>query len=255
MLFFGLFTLAASVLSCNTWPWFGYWKGGDMISKDVAIIGGGVSGTYAAVTLLEQGYPVVLAEKDAALGGRVETYTVPRTDTTIEYGVHGYYNTSVVRDFFAHFDLPLTNATFPRLRTIYADFSTAKPVPDFVPSRDTSKYQAQLAKYLDLGLGAQLPQPIPKGLLLPFGDFVKKYGLGEEAFSIYSAASAAGLGNILDLLTMDVMKFVEEVWFKELAGAVVVPASYNNQKLYGKALAALGSNAMVSSTVISWPAM
>ena len=48
----------------------------DSVSKDVCIIGGGPSGTYAAFLLEEKGYDVVLFEKEDVIGGK----TVPPFD-------------------------------------------------------------------------------------------------------------------------------------------------------------------------------
>ncbi len=57
------FLLAASLVSA--WPLSKKW-----IEKDVCIIGGGASGTYAAVRLQQQGMKVALIEKETKLGGK-----------------------------------------------------------------------------------------------------------------------------------------------------------------------------------------
>ena len=53
---------------------------------DVAIIGGGVAGTYAAVQLHDQKRSFVLIEPQDYLGGNTETYTDPSTNTSIDLG-------------------------------------------------------------------------------------------------------------------------------------------------------------------------
>lgn len=46
----------------------------DIIERDVAIIGGGSAGTYAAVRLKDLGKSVIVIEKDVVLGGHTDTY-------------------------------------------------------------------------------------------------------------------------------------------------------------------------------------
>jgi ribulose 1,5-bisphosphate synthetase/thiazole synthase len=59
-----------------------------VLNTDVAIIGGGAAGTYAAVRLREDfNTRIVLMEPRDYLGGSVSTHVVPETNTTFEYGV------------------------------------------------------------------------------------------------------------------------------------------------------------------------
>jgi heterodisulfide reductase subunit A len=53
--------------------------------KKVLVIGGGVSGVYAALDLAEQGYPVFLVEKDPSIGGIMAALdkTFPTMDCSI----------------------------------------------------------------------------------------------------------------------------------------------------------------------------
>ncbi|KAJ5097702.1 amine oxidase flavin-containing superfamily [Penicillium angulare] len=46
----------------------------DIITRDVAIIGGGSSGVYAATRLKQMGQSVVVLEQQSYLGGHTETY-------------------------------------------------------------------------------------------------------------------------------------------------------------------------------------
>lgn len=62
-------------------------KPDDIIVRDVAIIGGGSSGTHAAISLKDKGKSIVVVEKQARLGGHTETYTDPSTGIPIDYGV------------------------------------------------------------------------------------------------------------------------------------------------------------------------
>jgi len=58
---------------------------GDIITKDVAIIGGGASGTYAAVRLREDhDVSIELIEIDDHLGGHVNTVSKATTEKCMD---------------------------------------------------------------------------------------------------------------------------------------------------------------------------
>lgn len=80
----------------------------DIISKDVAIIGGGSSGCYSAISLKDKGKSVIVIEKKDRVGGNTETYIDPATGKPIDIGVLVFHNISVVTDYFNRFDVPLT---------------------------------------------------------------------------------------------------------------------------------------------------
>lgn len=221
----------------------------DVLRRDVAVIGGGSSGTYGAIKLLDLGKSVALVEQAAVLGGHQNTYIEPTTGTPIDYGVQAYWNISVVRDFFARFDIPITNYSFEGVSTIYADFKTGQTLPNLQPPTDYSAYATQLNKYPELLWSWQLPSPVPEDLLLPFGDFIKKYSLQNIAYSIY--LFSAGIGNILTQLTVNMFKWFDDAYLDGLRGHNIVTAHHNNGELYSKALAELGPSALLSSTVIA----
>lgn len=56
----------------------------NIITRDVCVLGGGASGTYAAIRLRELGQSVALVEKQDHLGGHTRTYHDPDTGTTID---------------------------------------------------------------------------------------------------------------------------------------------------------------------------
>jgi heterodisulfide reductase subunit A-like polyferredoxin len=62
-------------------------KPNDIIIRDVAIIGGGASGTHAAISLKDKGKSIIVIEKQGRLGGHTETYIDPSTGIPIDYGV------------------------------------------------------------------------------------------------------------------------------------------------------------------------
>jgi heterodisulfide reductase subunit A-like polyferredoxin len=57
------------------------------LTTDVCIIGGGSSGTYAAIRLHDLGKKVIVVEQQAHLGGHTNTYVDPSTNRAMDYGV------------------------------------------------------------------------------------------------------------------------------------------------------------------------
>ena len=224
----------------------------DVITRDVAVIGGGSSGTYGAIKLIDMGKSVVVVERASLLGGHTNTYTVPNNGTKIDYGVIAFWNISLVTDFFARFDIPITDLRLSgRATTVFADLKTGQRFPNFTTDAQLSAYAAQVNNYPYLAFGWDLPNPVPEDLLLTFGDFVQKYSLQDLAFSIYNQAGAGGVGNILQQSAVTILKAVGQVVFKELQGASITTANKNNQELYDKALAELGSNVLLNSSIIA----
>ena len=66
----------------------------DVITRDVAVIGGGSSGTYGAINLRELGKSVILIEREAVLGGHTNTYIDPITGISVDYGVQAFWNST-----------------------------------------------------------------------------------------------------------------------------------------------------------------
>ncbi|KAJ0271423.1 hypothetical protein COL922a_014666, partial [Colletotrichum nupharicola] len=96
-----------------------------VVTRDVAILGGGATGTYAAVQLPEQGKSVALDEKKAYLGGHAETLYLPDGDY-VNYGVEGYFNNELTKSFFAQLDVDHELLLPGSLLTKHVDFSTGK---------------------------------------------------------------------------------------------------------------------------------
>jgi NADPH-dependent 2,4-dienoyl-CoA reductase/sulfur reductase-like enzyme len=59
------------------------YKAKHVIETDVVIIGGGGTGTYAAIQLKDQGKKIMVIESKPRLGGHTETYHDPETNRTI----------------------------------------------------------------------------------------------------------------------------------------------------------------------------
>ena len=225
-----------------------------IITRDVCIIGGGSTGTYSAIRLSDSGKSVVVVEAKNVLGGHTNTYTDPSSKETVDYGVQIFHNLDSVRKYFARFDIPLQTAVLgsPGTVTEYVDFRTGKVVPGFTapdPSAGFAAYGAQVAKYPYLEAGFDLPDPVPADLLLPFGDFVKKYNLDALVPTLFDFVQ--GVGNILDRSTIYVFKYFGLTALQDLSIGFLTTVRLDNSELYRKALAELGQNVLLNSHVIA----
>lgn len=186
------------------------------ITKDVVIIGGGASGTYAAVRLREDlGKSVIVIEPRPNLGGHTSTYLIPETNTTVDYGVQSYLPYGPASSFFARFNITTEVFSPERLNSLNVDVETGKTLLDYrAPSLNatnealsrwltiTQKYQ----QYLEPGYW-NFPRPgdIPDDFLIPFEQFAKREGI-EAAVPRITAISGVGYGGVRDLLTLTVFQ-------------------------------------------------
>ncbi|KAJ5628446.1 hypothetical protein N7490_010674 [Penicillium lividum] len=193
------------------------------ISRDVAVIRGGALGTYTAINLRKMGTSVVLVE-----------------------GEDAYLNSTISLEFFAHSNVPVVEYSVPSVSIEPADFSTGGTVI-FDHSEDLTPWAQQIAKSPWLDATWEVPQPVPAKFLLPFGEFILKYNLTDLAYYIYFRAS--GLSNPLQQLKINVMKMVDPAYVDESKGARLGTTHHDNNEIYVKALAELGSSALLSSTV------
>ncbi|KAK6208260.1 Beta-cyclopiazonate dehydrogenase [Colletotrichum tabaci] len=181
---------------------------------------------------------VDMVEKQAQLGGHVGTYTDSTTGTKIDFGVQTWFNYTVVRDFFARFDIPLLLYSFSPAAPIYVDFKTCKAFLDFTPSLGLATYAAQLAKYPYITDSYDLPDP-----------FLAKHDLGRHAWIIWS--NSWGAGDALKQPTIYMLKAIDEAFLNTLVEGGVTSARRDNQEIFDKAQQELGSDALVSSTVVA----
>jgi hypothetical protein len=224
-----------------------------IITRDVAVIGGGATGTYSAIRLRDMGKSVVVVETNDRLGGHTNTYTDPATGGKVDIGVIVWHDLDIVHKFFERFDVPLTKAVFdtPGMVSKYVDYRTGKVV-DYTPSDPSAAlgaYGAQLANYPYLEGGFYLPDPVPADLLLPFGDFVKKYALDAAVNLIFSFGQ--GLGDLLRQPTLYVMKNFGLDVLRNLQVGFLTTARHDNSELYAKARAELGADALLRSRVVA----
>lgn len=222
----------------------------DIITRDVLIIGGGSTGTYSAIKLRDLGKSVAVVEAKALLGGHTETWTDPVTQAKVDIGVIVFHDDELVRKYFGRYQIPLTKANFgPGVAKFY-NSRTGKNVPGYAsPDPNFTTYTALLAKFPYLEAGFDLPEPVPEDLLLSFGDFVKKYNLG--GFANFAADFSQGVGDILNLPTIYVLKGIGFSILQNLQTGFLTTARHNNHELYDKALAELGHDALLKSRVVA----
>ena len=230
-----------------------------IIESDIAIIGGGSSGTYSAIRLTELGKTVTLIERNSRLGGHVNTYVDRTTGKTFDYGVISFLNISVVTNYFASFNIPLGPLNYGSSNTTYdfANFKSGEYVSDTsLPSGNSTAallaYAALLnEKYPYLSNGYDLPAEIPEDFLITWGEFIQKYQLGDLAYTTYQYLQ--GVGNILAQPALYILKYLSVPTALNIInpGNFLTTARNDNQELYDKALAKLGSKALISSNVTS----
>jgi hypothetical protein len=225
-----------------------------VITRDIAIIGGGSTGTYSAIRLRDLGRSVVVVEAGNRLGGHTHTYTDPGTGAKADIGVVVWHDLEIVRNYFARFGVPLEKASFggPGQVSMYVDYRTGVEVAGYAPgdpSAGLAAYGAQLAQYPYLEQGFDLPNPVPPDLLLPFGDFARKYGVDSAVGLIFNFGQ--GLGDLLQQPTLYVMKNFGLDILRNLSVGFLTTARHNNSELYEKARTELGADALLCSRVVA----
>ena len=155
----------------------------DMITirRDVAIIGGGSSGTHAAITLKDPGHIVVVVEFKDRMGGHTETYIDPASGQAVDYGVVVFHNEGLVKKYFARFNIS-TRLEMSALNTALHSLGTGKAViaPEFKSDQVAAaleKYTRIVSQWPDLDNGLFLPEPVPEDLTMSFGAFARKHEL------------------------------------------------------------------------------
>lgn len=216
------------------------------------IIGGGSSGTYAAVKVLDSNKTVMVIEKEAITGGHTNTYTDPATGSIVDYGVVVFHNNNLTRNYFARFNISLVIASLASSASEPIDFRTGKQLTNYTEVDPTAALQGsfeQLQKYPYLETGFNLTYPVPEDLL-PFGDFLEKYSLGNAAQFICQFAQ--GLGNVLDQPTLYVFENFGTEIIEDLSLGFLTTANQDNSQLYqASAAELLSKNSLLLSSTIT----
>ncbi|OLN93205.1 Beta-cyclopiazonate dehydrogenase 2 [Colletotrichum chlorophyti] len=227
----------------------------DVIHRDVLVVGGGATGTYAAVRLRDQNKTVAVVERAERLGGHVNTFRDPATGAPIDYGVQAYIQNDQTQQFFARFGVQLNASVLSPFPSRVVDFKTGFVIPN-ATAVDPNTLVGPLANYLFATLnfdflaeGAyDIPENVPEDLLLPFGQFVEKYNLTEVVQVVWIFAH--GVGNLLETPTLYVLQNFGQPHLLGLStGYLYAPGG--NQQVFDKAGEFLGSNVLYSSTVVA----
>ena len=226
----------------------------DVITTDVAVVGGGAAGVYAAVRLQGYNKSVVIIEKNDYLGGHAETYVDPQSGVPINLGVIAFPQTQIVKNYFAHFNVPLEPFSLSYPSGMYIDFSTGKTVNYTAPAAADlaaalQGYTVQLEKYPTVQGSFNLTYPVPPDLLLPFGKFLNKYKI--SAIIPTSFAVNQGYSPLLNISTIYMLKYLNANTLNSIAKGSLTPASHNTGELYDKALAHFGPDALLKTTVLA----
>jgi hypothetical protein len=228
------------------------------ILRDVVVIGGGSSGTYAAVNLLASGRSVAVLEKQGRLGGHVETYHDPATDTPFNLGVILYYNNTINNAYFSLLNVPTAPNVGTAASNIYLDFATGKPVPGFDPETQVdgflpallayNSYISETYPYLTLSY-ENLTYPVPDELLQPFTVFAERHNF-TAMLQLYESL-AQNIGNLWQLPTYRAIHALDPKLIQFLLQGFINAKSGDNQDIYTAAAAYLGSkNVFLNSTIL-----
>ncbi|KMP06417.1 hypothetical protein D8B26_004337 [Coccidioides posadasii str. Silveira] len=221
------------------------------ITRDVCIIGGGSSGTYAAVRLRDKGKSVVVIEQDETLGGHTDTLIDPRTKKAINFGVAIFDDLDITREYFTRLGIKYKDTFFgndPGVK-LYANFQTGKIVDHKTSNMSAAltSYAMQAMKYPELEKGFIFSDPVPEDLVIPFSKFVEKYDIGDALEIIYTYCQ--GYGDLLERLTVYVLKTFDLAVLNDLKNGFLNPASGNNNEIYDKAMEIIGSDVLFKSRV------
>ncbi|KAJ5432260.1 FAD/NAD(P)-binding domain-containing protein [Penicillium daleae] len=201
----------------------------EVITRDIAIIGGGASGTFSAVRLRDQGKSVILIEKESILGGHTNTYQDPVTKVPVDYGVEVFHAQQIVKDYLDRLNVSWVVAPNFGVGSIYLDGQTAQPINYTSPDLPVARWQE---------------------LLQPFGDFLAKHpDINNASLTIFRFGQ--GLGDFLVQPTLYVFKNFGLEIVQALSTGFLAVTSQNNYEIYDHATKLLGSDVLLSSTVIS----
>ncbi|KAF2748448.1 FAD/NAD(P)-binding domain-containing protein [Sporormia fimetaria CBS 119925] len=230
------------------------------INRDVVIVGGGASGTYAAVRLREDlNTSVVVIEPQDRLGGHVATYTVPGTNTTIDYGVQSYINYGPALDFFTRFNIETKQFINERRTPINVDITTGKLLTGYIPPNSTAfteefrewlAFAEQYEHLMSPGFwDFPLPEHIPPELLVPFRETAKRIGL-HNALPLMFSISGTGTGGIgHDFATLSMLRYFGAPITRGVIATSLLQPVVSNSLLYHRAYDLLNDDVLLEGFI------
>lgn len=230
-----------------------------VIEKDVVIIGGGASGTYAAVRLREDfNKSIALIEPKNRLGGHVSTYTVPETQTTVEFGVQSYMDYGPARSFYERMGVEVGRWAARRLTTVYVNIETGEALTGYTPPSNNATTEAfrvwlqfveKYQSYMEPGFwDFPPPNKIPKEFLQPFGEFAKSRNI-TAIFPRVGSISGYGAGGVQDAITFEVVQAFGAAMTRNLLDSSLIVPLGSNSLLYQKAYALLQDDVYLESSI------
>ena len=180
-----------------------------------------------------------------------------------------YFPYEDAMDFIERFNLTVSAGLAPRGDTVtkYVDFKTGKQLVNFTgPDVGTeigaiaTMYNVLTSKGYDkmiepgfwnLPAGPQ----IPDDLLLPVGEFAKKYNVTAALPRMYESTGggpAAQQKNFLDVMTLTFLQSFSPGWMKVFLGLITFyHIDGGNQLLYNKIATLLGKDVLTSTVVLA----
>ncbi|USP75893.1 hypothetical protein yc1106_03167 [Curvularia clavata] len=224
------------------------------IKKDVIVVGGGSSGIYTGISLVDKGKDVVIVEKSSAIGSHANTYYDPIFKTPRNVGVQSLPNISVVNDYLTRVNVtagPYVSYNAPT--NLNVDYMTGLEVKNYTaPSgaeASWKKFRSIIEeKYSYLEEGFFLPDPVPDELLLPFSKFSGKYGL--DAILPYLSLVIAPV----DFEKESTLYIIKNYGLQSINAFLEPGGSFapkNVDDIYINAAKILGDRVLLSSTVQS----
>ncbi|KAL5596389.1 hypothetical protein BROUX41_006686 [Berkeleyomyces rouxiae] len=224
-----------------------------VVTRDVLIVGGGATGTYAAVNLTDAGYSVAVVESDTKLGGHASTYVDPASGRAADYGVVILSDEPVVHNFLTRLNISWAPANLDGSNIRFFDFLTGSPNLAYVqpsPADAISRYWQLLLKYPYLSDGIKLPNPVPDELLITLGELMEQHDLG--ALSRIFFQWGQGFGDVLKLPVLYAMKYFSQSFIRGVQGNYFITTSTGNmQGIYNNAANVLGDSVYYQSRVTS----
>jgi hypothetical protein len=176
--------------------------------------------------------------------------------------VQNYIDIGNAKAFFARMGIEVTANVRLANTPVYVDFTTGEKLTNYTPpptadrTEALKRYLAEAEKYLPVLEPGWWNFPkadeIPAELLLPFGDFAARHNLTAGLPQMFFT-TGFGIGDMLDVLTLWFMRGFGVDMCRTLLGinSGFVPASRNNQDLYDAILKRMGSDVLLSTTVVS----
>ncbi|GAB0137130.1 hypothetical protein EsDP_00005411 [Epichloe bromicola] len=233
---------------------------------DVAIIGGGASGAYAAVRLREDyKKSIVLIDTAKRLGGHAHAYQPPGGGRPVNFGVQAYLNRPTTQAFFKRFKVDLVDPELTDYIKLLAltknvDFKTGKSVNVKYGSLEAAEVPIGLIRYMRLAEKYQSwfengyfnKGAVPEDLLLPFGQFLKKHDLA-DALGILR--NLLWLSDALDTPTWTVMAVAGQPQIAAFGLGLTGPSfkwpeTHSSETLYDRVLHLIRDHVLLESTVV-----